>query len=67
MHQRNEGYAQTATGLGPIDFAAVAEACGAQGRRLTRNDELEPALRDALAAGHTTVLQLEIDAQWVKP
>jgi acetolactate synthase-1/2/3 large subunit len=67
MHQRNEGYAQTATGLGPIDFAAVAEACGAQGRRLTRNDELEPALRDALAAGRTTVLQLEIDAQWVKP
>jgi acetolactate synthase-1/2/3 large subunit len=67
MHQRNEGYAQTATGLGPIDFAALARACGAQGGRVTRKDEFEPALRDALASGQTALLHLEIDPRWVKP
>jgi acetolactate synthase-1/2/3 large subunit len=67
MHQRNEGYAETATELGLIDFAAVARACGALGSRVTRNDEFEPALRDALASGRTAVLHLVIDRQWVKP
>lgn len=67
MHQRNEGYAQAATALGPIDFAAVARACGAQGGRVMRNEEFEPALRDALSARRTALLHLEIDPQWVKP
>jgi acetolactate synthase-1/2/3 large subunit len=67
MHQRNEGYAETATELGPIDFAAVARACGAQGGRVTRNDEFEPALRDALVAGRTALLHIEIDPSWVTP
>lgn len=67
MHQRNEGYAESATTLGPIDFAAVARACGAQGARVSRNEEFEPALRDALSAGRTAVLHVEIDPQWVKP
>jgi acetolactate synthase-1/2/3 large subunit len=67
MHQRNEGYAEIATDLGPIDFAAVARACGAQGGRVTRNADFEPALRDALAAGRTALLHVEIDPQWVKP
>jgi acetolactate synthase-1/2/3 large subunit len=67
MHQRNEGYAETATELGQIDFAAVARACGAQGGRVTRNEEFEPALRDALASRRTALLHLEIDPGWVKP
>jgi acetolactate synthase-1/2/3 large subunit len=67
MHQRNEGYSETATHLGLIDFATVARACGALGSRVTRNDELEPALRDALAAGRTALLHIDIDQQWVKP
>jgi acetolactate synthase-1/2/3 large subunit len=67
MHQRNEGYAETATALGPIDFAAVARACGAHGVRVSRNDEFEPALRGALSTGRTAVLQVEIDPRWVRP
>jgi acetolactate synthase-1/2/3 large subunit len=67
MHQQKEGYAETATGLGYIDFAAVARACGAQGARVTRNDEFEPCLRDALVAGRTALLHIEIDPHWVKP
>lgn len=67
MHQRNEGYVETGIELGPIDFAAVARACGAQGGRVTRNDEFEPALRDALASGRTALLHLDMDKEWVKP
>lgn len=67
MHQRNGDYAETGTELGPIDFAAVAQACGAQGGRVTRNDEFEPALRDALAAQRTTLLHLEVDPGWITP
>lgn len=67
MHQRNEGYAEIATDLGLIDFAAVARACGAKGVRIKRNDEFEPALRDALSAGRTVVLHIDVDPGWVKP
>jgi acetolactate synthase-1/2/3 large subunit len=67
MHQRNEEYAETATSLGLIDFAAVARACGAEGLRVTRNDEFEPALRVALGLGRTALIHVDIDRQWVKP
>jgi acetolactate synthase-1/2/3 large subunit len=67
MHQRNAGFAETGVELGPLDFAAVARAAGAQGVRIAHNSEFEPALRDALAANGTTVLHLELDPAWVTP
>lgn len=67
MHQTNERRSTRSTELGPIDFAAVARACGAQGGRVTRDVEFEPALRDALAADRPAVLQLELDPRWVTP
>jgi acetolactate synthase-1/2/3 large subunit len=67
MHQEREGRTDLATELGPIDFAAVARACGAQGGRVSRDSEFEPALRDALAAGGPALLQLEVDPRWVTP
>ena len=67
MHQLAERRSAVATELGPIDFAAVARACGAQGGRVTRDVEFEPALRDALSAGRPAVLQLELDQRWVTP
>jgi acetolactate synthase-1/2/3 large subunit len=67
MHQRNEGRAETATELGPLDFAAIARAAGAQGGSLTRDSEFEPALRDALAARRPALLHLEVDPSWVTP
>lgn len=54
-----------ATELGPVDFAAIAEACGARGVRVDRDAELEPALRAALAADRPTVIQLALDRAWV--
>ena len=56
-----------ATELGAIDFAAVARACGAQGGRVTRDAEFEPALRDALGCRRPAVLHLELDPAWVTP
>lgn len=67
MHQQREGRADVATELGPIDFAAFARACGAQGGRVTRDSEFEPALRDALSADRPAVIHLELDPRWVSP
>jgi acetolactate synthase-1/2/3 large subunit len=54
-----------ATELGPVDFAAIARACGARGVHVTRDDEFEPALRAALVADRATVIQLALDRAWV--
>ncbi|MEO6349428.1 MAG: thiamine pyrophosphate-dependent enzyme [Candidatus Limnocylindrales bacterium] len=67
MHQRNSGRDLVATELGPFDFAAVARAAGAQGGRVTRDAEFEPALRDALAANRPAVIHLEMDKRWISP
>jgi acetolactate synthase-1/2/3 large subunit len=67
MYQQAEGLEPIGSELGSIDFAAVARACGAQGGRVTRDAEFEPALRDALSAGRPALLQLELDPRWVSP
>ena len=67
MHQANEQRDAVATGLGPIDFAAIARACGAQGIHVSSNREFEPALRAALSADLPTVLHLQLDPGWVSP
>jgi acetolactate synthase-1/2/3 large subunit len=53
------------TELGPVDFAAVARACGARGIRVERDGDFEPALRAALAADRSTVIQLTLDRRWM--
>lgn len=40
------------------DFAAIARACGADGVAIERADQLEPALRAALASGRPTVVDV---------
>jgi acetolactate synthase-1/2/3 large subunit len=40
------------------DFAAVARACGADGVRIERADELEPRLGEAIASGRPTLLDV---------
>lgn len=67
MHQQSGGRESLATELGQIDFAAVARACGAQGGRVNRDAEFEPAVRDALAAGRPALLHLEVDPRWITP
>jgi acetolactate synthase-1/2/3 large subunit len=54
-----------ATELGPVDFAAIARACGARGVRVERDADFEPALRAALAADRSTVIQVTLDRRWI--
>jgi acetolactate synthase-1/2/3 large subunit len=66
MWQDRRGTGQgVATDLGPVDFAAIAKACGARGVRVERDADFEPALRSALVADRPTVIQLTLDRAWV--
>ena len=68
MHQDRRPSGQSlATDLGPVDFAAIARACGARGVRVDTDAAFEPALRQALAADRPTVLHLALDRAWVSP
>ncbi|HEX2754968.1 MAG TPA: thiamine pyrophosphate-dependent enzyme, partial [Candidatus Limnocylindrales bacterium] len=70
MHQdRRGGGAEgaIATDLGPIDFAAIARACGARGIRVETDAAFEQAVRQALANDRPTVIQVALDRGWVAP
>jgi len=47
--------------LEPIDFAKVAEACGARGFTIERPEQAEQVLREALAHNGPTVVQAIVD------
>jgi len=62
MHQeRAHAGRVVATELGPIDFAALAEACGARGLRVERDADVPGALEAALADAGVTVVHLRTD------
>jgi acetolactate synthase-1/2/3 large subunit len=65
MYEDQRGADGNATELGPIDFAAVARACGARGVRVESDEAFEPALRQALSADRSTLLHLTLDRRWV--
>jgi acetolactate synthase-1/2/3 large subunit len=68
MYQDRRGAGQgLATELGPVDFAAIARACGARGVRVDADAGFEPALRQALATDRPTVIQVALDRAWVSP
>ena len=70
MHQDRRGNGDDgaiATDLGPIDFAAIARACGARGIRVETNAAFEQAVRQALANDRPTVIQVALDRGWVSP
>ena len=55
---------EAGTELGPLNFAAVAEACGALGLSVRNDDEFEPALRQALEAGRPALIHVALDPSW---
>ena len=55
-----ERYSQTTLDRGP-DFVALAAAYGLQGRRVTNVEELQAAVREALACGHGYIIECTID------
>jgi TPP-dependent trihydroxycyclohexane-1,2-dione (THcHDO) dehydratase len=67
-HQEQRGAAAgLGTKLGPVDFAAAAEAFGALGLSVGSDEEFEPALRQALEAGRPALLHLALDPRWTTP
>jgi pyruvate dehydrogenase (quinone) len=56
-----EGNPEFGVELQPIDFALVAEACGARGFTIERPEEAERVLRAALAHKGPTVVQAVVD------
>ncbi|MEO5939736.1 MAG: thiamine pyrophosphate-dependent enzyme [Candidatus Limnocylindrales bacterium] len=70
MHQDERGggaEGAIATDLGPIDFAAIARACGARGIRVETDAAFEQAIRQGLANDLPTVIQVALDRGWVTP
>ena len=64
-HQVRRGMTPVATNLGPVDWAAVAQAFGATGVRVETDEAFETALRAALGSRQPTVLHLVVDRRWV--
>ncbi len=56
-----EGNPEYGVELEPIDFAMVANACGARGFTIERPEEAERVLREALAHKGPTVVQAVVD------
>ena len=66
MHQDRLGPGSAiATDLGPIDFVMLAKGFGARGIRVETTDEVDGALRSALASTTPTVVHLLLDRSWV--
>lgn len=58
-----EGNPEFGVELQPIDFAQVAEACGAKGFTIERPEEAETVLREALKYKGPTVIQAVVDPE----
>jgi pyruvate dehydrogenase (quinone) len=56
-----EGNPEFGVELHPIDFAMVAEACGARGFTVERPEDAEQVLREALSHEGPTVVQAVVD------
>jgi len=61
IEQQMEHYPNFGTDLLNPDFAAYADACGGRGIRVMRPEELEPAIRKAMALDTVVVLDVETD------
>jgi pyruvate dehydrogenase (quinone) len=47
--------------LGPIDFVKFAEACGAEGYRAARPDQIRPAIQAALQSSKVALVEATVD------
>ncbi|MBM4299703.1 MAG: thiamine pyrophosphate-binding protein, partial [Deltaproteobacteria bacterium] len=58
---------QYGTALENPDFAKMGEACGALGLKVTRDEEFLPALKRAMAADRSALIEVETDYEYVTP
>lgn len=65
MNQSQEGRSSAGSDLGPVDFAAIARAQGAQGFSVSDDAHVEEALRQAIMSRQPSVIHLRLDRAWV--
>ncbi len=53
------------TDLGQVDFAAIAEGLGANGKRVEEPDDFKKALKEAMNAGKPTVIEVITDPEQI--
>jgi pyruvate dehydrogenase (quinone) len=63
FEQQDIGNPEYGCALGPIDFVAFAKACGADGFRCDRADDVRPAVQAALASPSAALLEAVVDAE----
>ena len=62
FEQTEIGNPQYGCDLSPIDFVAFAKACGAEGFRCTKPDEVRPAIQAALRSPGVALVEALVDA-----
>lgn len=62
FEQQELGNPEYGCALGPIDFVAFAKACGAEGYRCERPEEVRPAIRTALSSPGAAIVEAVVDA-----
>jgi pyruvate dehydrogenase (quinone) len=62
FEQKEIGNPEYGCDLAPIDFVAFAKACGAEGFRCSRPDEIRPAIEAALRSTKPTLVEAVVDA-----
>jgi acetolactate synthase-1/2/3 large subunit len=68
MHQEREYPGRVSgTQLANPDFAALARAYGAYGAAVERDEEVEPALKEALAFNGPALIELRVDPEVITP
>jgi pyruvate oxidase len=65
VEQEMEHYPNFGTDLLNPDFAAYADACGGKGIRVSRPEDLEPAIRKAMDLDTVVIIDIETDARRV--
>ena len=62
FEQREIGNPEYGCDLGPVDFVAFAKACGADGFRCERVEEIRPAIQAALNSPRAAIVEAVVDA-----
>jgi pyruvate dehydrogenase (quinone) len=63
FEQQDIGNPEYGCALAPIDFVAFAKACGADGFRCDRAEDVRPAVQAALASPNAALLEAVVDAE----
>jgi pyruvate dehydrogenase (quinone) len=67
FEQQDIGNPEYGCALAPIDFVAFAKACGADGFRCDRAEDVRPAVQAALASPNAALLEAVVDAEEKQP